>query len=65
MYYACEAAGGTPGLEDPLMMADYACPDIELNAGDPCGDIDNLGCCDAVGDNWYCDNGTLFLEECS
>ncbi len=62
-YYDCEGNGGVPGAEDPMMLVPYACPDQPLEVEGKCGDVDNLGCCDAEGNLWYCDE-TLVTEMC-
>ena len=69
-YYACAADGGTPGAEDPLMMAAIACAD-GLVEGDKCDDdngpVGSLGCCTPNGDLYYCDvmgDNTIILQSC-
>ncbi|KIG14158.1 hypothetical protein DB30_07084 [Enhygromyxa salina] len=62
MYYGCGGVGEDPG------GAPMGCPD-GLVAGEDCESVepalDDLGCCDANGNNWYCgdDGMTVAIVE--
>jgi hypothetical protein len=61
--YTCGGQG-----EDPDGIHPLECP-ADLVAGDPCGTVMGVGCCDAEGNVWYCaDDGSgtqmLFTETC-
>jgi hypothetical protein len=58
--YICGGEG-----EDPQGVYPLACPPAVLE-GDPCGDVTDFGCCDPLGDLYFCDatSGTLVLETC-
>ncbi len=48
--------------ESPVM-----CPDrFVLEAGAPCPvGLDIVGCCDANGDNWWCEGGATTFDDCA
>jgi hypothetical protein len=57
--YVCGGEG-----EDPNGTVPYECPGGLLE-GDVCGDITYFGCCDDLGDNWWCDEGQLVHDACA
>jgi hypothetical protein len=62
MYYDC-APNGIPGEMDPEGVP-LSCPEQKLEAGQPCGEITNLGCCDGDQNVWFCEDDVLFSQIC-
>jgi hypothetical protein len=58
-WYDCGFVGADPNGEFP-----QACPD-GLTADAPCpASLPFEGCCDAEGDVWYCEDGTVVTTSC-
>lgn len=57
-YYLCGGQG-----EDPSGTFPIGCPE-GLVEGEPCDGLPTEGCCDAAGDNWFCE-GVLVLVTCN
>lgn len=63
-YYFC----GSTGEPDPSMTFPMDCAVFEFPMinDTPCGsELTFVGCCDANGDAWYCDEGFVVYEVCS
>jgi hypothetical protein len=62
-YYFCGGQGVDPSMEHPINCADFGFPMVP---GAPCnGQLNYVGCCDAMGDAWYCINDFIEYEICS
>jgi hypothetical protein len=57
-YYACGLSGADPSGQVPI-----DCPE-GLVEGGPCTGLDLIGCCDANGDNWYCEGEVAVFDDC-
>ena len=61
-YYGCPNEGAVPGTEDPN-GAPIDCPGDPVEGG-ACGSLDEIGCCTAQGENFFCSSGTVVRQEC-
>ncbi len=57
-YYACGGEASDPAGAYPI-----ACP-TNLQEGGSCGEVNGIGCCDANGDNWFCEGSALVKAMC-
>ncbi len=66
-YYGCAVQDmAVPGAEDPMGLDPIDC-DPDVAEGAPCseaGPIGSVGCCAPGGDNFFCNEGFVFLVEC-
>lgn len=56
-YYACDADGGVPGVEDPMGISPIACPDSLPAMDDKCDETSAVkyeGCCLPDGTLYFC-----------
>lgn len=61
-YYFCGGEGIDPSMQNPAECDAF---DFPMVSGAPCGpELNYVGCCDAMGDAWYCLEGFIKYEVC-
>jgi hypothetical protein len=61
-WYFCGWEGEDPSMEHPISCEEIGFPMVP---GSPCnGMLGYVGCCDAMGNAWYCLEGLLEYEVC-
>jgi hypothetical protein len=61
-WYFCGWEGEDPSMINPISCSEFEFPMVPGSACN--GKLNVIGCCDEMGDAWYCINGFIEYEVC-